>query len=315
MKRLLITGASGFIGQHFLSLLSESDYEVHAIDLKSLKETYPHVVWHQADLLNSAQTWELISRIRPTHLLHLAWITTPGKWASSPDNLRWVQGGIDLINAFREYGGKRVVGAGSCAEYDWKYGYCSEDTTPLAPATLYGACKHALHIVLAAFAAQTGLSAAWGRIFFVYGPYENSDRLIPYVINSLLKNELVRCSHGNQIRDFLYVGDVAQALFELLKNEISGPVNIASGKPIVLKEMIYMIAEKLDRENLIALGAIPAAENEPPLLLADVHRLTHEIEWSPRFTLDEGLDLTINWWKNNPKIYNDSFPKFIKCSE
>ena len=76
-----------------------------------------------------------------------------------------------------------------------------------------------------------------------------------------------------------------------------------------------MIAEKLDRENLIALGAIPAAENEPPLLLADVHRLTHEIEWSPRFTLDEGLDLTINWWKNNPKIYNDSFPKFIKCSE
>lgn len=315
MKRLLITGAAGFIGQQFLSLLSESDYEVHAADLTSLKEKYPHVVWHHADFLNSAQTWELISRVRPTHLLHLAWITTPGEYWSSPENLRWVQSSIDLVMAFWEFGGKRVVGTGTCAEYDLKYGYCSEERTPLAPATLYGACKHALQLVLAAFAEGTGLSAAWGRIFFVYGPYENSDRLIPYVINSLLKNELVRCSHGNQIRDFLYVGDVAQALFKLLESEFSGPVNIASGKPIALKEVVYKISEKLNRENLITLGAIPAAKNEPPLVLADVRRLTHGIEWSPRFTLDEGLDLTINWWKNNLTIYNDSFSKFIKCSE
>ena len=188
--------------------------------------------------------------------------------------------------------------AGTCAEYDWQYGYCSEQVTPLAPATLYGTCKHSLQIVLDSFARQTGLSAAWGRIFFLYGPHEHPSRLISSVIVSLLKGEPARCSHGNQIRDFLYVEDVADAFTALLESDITGPVNVASGGPIALRDIIYKIAEKIDREDLIQLGVVPVSSHEPHLLVADVSRLTDEVGWMPKYNLDRGLEQTIAWWRS-----------------
>lgn len=188
--------------------------------------------------------------------------------------------------------------AGTCAEYDWQYGYCSEQITPLSPATTYGTCKHSLQNMLDAFASQTGISAAWGRIFFVYGPYEPPERLVPAVIRSLLQSQPARCSHGKQIRDFLYVRDVADAFVALLDSPATGSVNIGSGNPVTLKDIIENIAAQLERPDLIRLGAIPPAASDPPLLVADVSRLTDEVGWQPRFSLDAGLAETINWWKN-----------------
>ena len=231
------------------------------------------------------------------HLLHFAWFTTPGEYWAARENLDWVRASLDLLQAFEERGGKRVVMAGTCAEYDWRYGYCSEQITPLAPATLYGMCKHSLQIVLDSFARQTGLSAAWGRIFFLYGPHEHPSRLISSVIISLLKGQPARCSHGNQIRDFLYVEDVADAFAALLESNITGSVNVASGCPVVLKDVIYKVGEKLGRKDLIQLGVLPVSSHEPYLLVADIGRLTSEVGWLPKCNLDGGLDKTIAWWK------------------
>ena len=188
--------------------------------------------------------------------------------------------------------------AGSCAEYDWRYGYCSEATTPLAPTTLYGICKYSLQLMLSAFSKQAGLSAAWGRIFFLFGQYEHPDRLVAYVIRSLLREEMARCSHGNQIRDFLYVQDVADAFVVLLDSAVSGPINIASGRPVALRELIYKIAAKFKREDLVQLGAVSTPPDEPPLLVADVRRLHDEVDWTPKYDLDTGLEQTIEWWKH-----------------
>jgi nucleoside-diphosphate-sugar epimerase len=215
----------------------------------------------------------------------------------SVENVRWVQASINLLQEFAKHGGQRVVMAGSCAEYDWRYGYCSEAITPLAPATLYGACKHALQLVLLSFSKQKGLSAAWARIFFLFGPYEHPDRLVPYVIRSLLRGEQARCSHGRQIRDFLYVKDVANAFVTLLESEVSGPVNIASGHPVALRELIYRIAAKLNREDLVQLGVVPTPLDEPPLLVADIQRLRDEVGWAPKYDLNTGLQETIDWWR------------------
>ena len=163
MKRILLTGADGFIGRHCLPLLLARGYRVHAVSLLPAREKHPQLRWHQADLLNPGDVRELVVGTRATHLLHLAWFVEQGKFWSAMENIRWVQASLDLLQAFVQAGGRRVLGVGTCAEYDWRYGYCSEEFTPLAPRTLYGTCKHCLQTMLGALAKQTGLSEAWGR--------------------------------------------------------------------------------------------------------------------------------------------------------
>src|SRR5947208_3371918 len=149
MKRVLLTGASGFVGRHCLSSLLAQGYEVHAVSSRkdAATATSPEVRWHRADLLDKKQTSELLSEVRPTHLLHCAWYAVPGKYWTASENLYWVEAGQHLLKAFSDEGGQRVVGVGSCAEYDWSDGHCSELTTQLKPATLYGQSKYAFQLL------------------------------------------------------------------------------------------------------------------------------------------------------------------------
>ena len=308
MKKVLLTGATGFIGRNCIAGLLAKGYDVHAVYLNSVAENLPSVAekdaavhWHQVDLHKQDEVDAFIKKTKPDHLLHLAWYAVPGKFWTASENLDWAISSLSLLRAFITHGGQRVVMAGTCAEYDWGYGYCSEQVTPLAPASFYGACKHSLQITLEALSRQAGISSAWGRIFFLYGPHENSQRLFPSVISSLLKGENARCTHGEQIRDFLYVKDVANAFVSLLESNVSGAVNIASGRPIAIKEIVSKIADKLNCADRVELGALPADSSEPRLLVADVKRLTEEVGWTPEFDLDSGIDHTIEYWKKRIK--------------
>jgi nucleoside-diphosphate-sugar epimerase len=308
MRKVLLTGATGFIGRHCLPALAAAGFdEIHAVstreasggahNLTSAAQT-ARVRWHRADLLSDDAAERVIARVRPTHLLHMAWYAEPGKYWTSPLNEDWLRASVRLFGAFAGHGGGRVVAAGTCAEYDWNHdGYCSESETPLAPATLYGECKRTLHGALDALARERGLSAAWGRIFFLYGAHEHPQRLVPSVIRALLRGEPARCTHGEQLRDFLDVRDVADAFVALLASDVRGAVNIASGEVVSLKTVVNKIAEKLNRPDLVQLGALPAPAGEPPLLAADASRLRGEVGWSPARTLDEGLDASISWWR------------------
>ncbi len=299
MKKVLITGASGFIGRNCPPILKKLGYEVHTVSLDPVKKTDDGIRWHRTDLLNDREMEKLMTGVKPTHLLHLAWYAEPKKYWNSDENFKWVKASTMLLREFYSNGGRRAVMAGTCAEYDWQYGRCFEKTTPLVPATVYGKCKHSLQTALVDFSEKTGLSSAWGRIFFLYGPNERSERLVPSVIISVLQGKVASCSHGNQIRDFLYVKDVASAFVALLESDVRGPVNIASGLPLVLKEVICKIGEKLERPELISFGDIPTLKDEPPLLVANVRRLRDEVKWTPRYDIDSGLDQTIRWWKEN----------------
>ena len=120
----------------------------------------------------------------------------------------------------------------------------------------------------------------------------------------MLNNEFAKCTHGQQKRDFLFVEDVASGFTSILENPITGIVNIGSGKDITIKDFIETIGQKTGRRDLIRLGALPTQKNEPAILVADTKKITETVGWTPRFDINTGLDLTIEWWKN--KLQNQS---------
>jgi nucleoside-diphosphate-sugar epimerase len=297
MKTVMLTGASGFIGHHCIPLLIKHGYDVHALTSGKNAHGDPGISWHTIDLLNPREVHDAMETICPTHLMHFAWYTVPGKYWYAGENIQWLQASLNLIQEFSDGGGKRMVGAGTCAEYDLRYGYCSEDLTPLKPHTLYGISKQSCHLMGQEILKAAKISNAWGRIFFLYGPYENQTRLVPSIINSLLQVKTAPCSHGHQIRDYLFVEDVADAFVRLLNSPVTGPVNIASGKPVSIREIIELIATKIGHEELIRYGHLATATSEEPLIVADNRRLRHEVGWHQHNDLGTGLDKTIAWWK------------------
>lgn len=295
--RVLITGGTGFIGRRCIEALSRTPAEIFAVTIDDVPQDDPRVTWLRGDLLDPGDRDRIVAETNATHLLHLAWYVAHGRFWTAAENLDWTQASVGLFRAFAAHGGERIVAAGTCAEYDWSYGYCSEAVTPLKPATPYGACKNALQSLLAAFADVSKISWAWGRVFHLYGPGEHPARLAASVASSVLRGEPARCSHGDQIRDFLHVDDVAGAFAALLASDVNGPVNIASGEPIRIKDLVLRIADEAGRRDLVRLGAIPPADNDPPLLVADVRRLRDEVGWTQTIDMDEGIRDTVAWWR------------------
>jgi len=298
--RVLVTGAGGFIGRWALEPLLARGYEVHAVG--SPRALAGH--WHAVDLLDSAASADLVARVAPTHLLHFAWIAKPGVYWTSPDNARWLAASETLLRAFVVAGGRRVVMAGSCAEYDWsRVGVCVEGSSPLraagaAATPAYVACKLALQAQLTEAAQRHGLSAAWGRIFFQFGPHEPRERLVASVITNLLLGREAACTAGLQVRSFLHVADVAAAFASLLDSRVEGAVNIGSAERISVAALCSRIAASLGAESLLRLGARATPTGEPAVLLPDVSRLAQELGWQPRHTLDSALADTIAWWRS-----------------
>lgn len=301
--KLLVTGARGFVGRHCLPLLTELDLEVHATtsNWNSFESGRTNVIWHQVDLLDVDQMEAMMQEIRPTHLLHLAWYTEHGRYWTDPVNYRWLSSSRELVRRFVDYGGKRAVVVGTCAEYEWNGSICRENDS-LKPGTVYGKCKNDLRLELEKLAAKSGLSLAWGRLFFVFGPFEDRRRLIPSVINSLGSGEPALCGSGDLIRDFLYVEDAAGALVELVRSTFDGVVNIASGYPISIGDLVYAIADQMSARELVHLGVLEPRRGDPPYLVGDNTRLREMVGYEPRFELVEALKRTIGWWKTGEAI-------------
>lgn len=296
MRRVLVTGASGFIGRHCLGPLLDRGYEVHAVARRPIASR-PGVIWHRTDLLEPGCAADLADRVRATHLLHLAWYAVPGRYWTAPENTSWVAASVELVEAFARAGGHRAVCGGTCAEYVWDGSLCDEASTPLSPSTPYGRSKVELHHRLRAMAERTGLSLGWGRIFLLYGRHEHAERLVPSVILSLLSQLPVQCTDGTQVRDFLHVEDVASAFVALLESKVHGAVNIASGVPVSIREIVGSLALLVGGGEFPLFGSVARHANDPPFLVADIGRLRDRVRWRPRFTLGEGLADAIEWWR------------------
>lgn len=297
MNRLLVTGATGFLGAHAVRLAGDH-FEVHATGRRPQERCPEGARFHPCDLLRPGAAEALVRAVRPTHLLHLAWTVNPGTVWTSPENHLWGAASRRLLLAFARDGGRRAVLAGTCAEYDWGAAdVCREFGTPLRPHTTYGRTKLELARWADTFARARGVSAAAARLFFLYGPGEHPGRLVPSVARALLGGEPAPCTAGTQERDFLYVTDAAAALVALVRSDLTGPVNVGSGRAVAVRAVVERVAELCGRPDLVRFGARPLTGTEPPRLVADIARLRDALGWRPRVDLASGLESAVDWWK------------------
>ena len=296
--RVLVTGASGFLGRPCVRALTAAGAEVHALTSRPVpRGDDANVVWHRVDLLAGDVT-ALCASIAPSHLLHLAWHMDHATVYTSPENVRWARASLGLLEAFARSGGQRATLVGSCAEYDWTgAGVLHETATPLQPASIYGRVKDGLRRLAHAYGDAAGISVAWARVFFLYGPGEPPGRLAASVIRALLAGEPARCSHGRQVRDYLFIDDAADALVALLANPVTGAVNVGSGLRTPLRTLVDEVAAQLDARDLVQYGALTSPPNEAPVVVADIDRLRDTTGWSPQTSLRRGVAQTIAWWQ------------------
>jgi len=269
--KVLITGASGFIGRHLLKCLQSSNIDV-VLAGRNNPAGYPGD-FIKADLLETTDFNNLIFKANATHLIHLAWYAEHGSYWSSSLNLRWVETTIKLVQAFCSAGGKHIVAAGTCAEYDWSYGYCIEEKTPLIPATLYGTSKDATRRLLMAICANHKVTCSWGRIFMPYGPGEDVRRLIPALNNVFTLKQPPFAVGSYSFRDLLHVEDVAAAFVKLLTSGAHGEFNICSGTPTQISEVIKLLANARNQDPKIVLDHSISRTGEPLVLVGDNKKL------------------------------------------
>jgi nucleoside-diphosphate-sugar epimerase len=304
MKKIVVTGAAGFIGRHCIAWLVAAGYEVHAVDLVKFETEEKSIIWHRVDLFDAAAVAAFFEIVKPTHLLHLAWFVDPATYRTSTKNVSWVRATLYIVEQFHKYGGARLVVAGTCMEYDWQEGVCVEKVTPVKPPNLYAHSKLALLSVLEPFTQAIGMQFSWARLFFLFGKYEPATRFIPSLINGLLRLEKVECKNSALERDFLCVDDMASALSMLLVSDVTGVVNISSGVAIPLGEIASMIGKKLSRQELVVLHNMPTSE--PLTFVGDNTRLRKEVGWQQKYSLEQRLDETILWWQKNHLIVHEN---------
>ncbi|MEK9572444.1 MAG: NAD(P)-dependent oxidoreductase [Paracoccaceae bacterium] len=270
-KKLLITGANGFVGQQVVRSLGVTESKLYVVLRKGalidplLSKRVEKIIYTDNLFAESVEWWaDQCSGIDT--IIHLAWYTKPGKYLNSNENIDCLLGSYHLAHGAKIAGVSRFVGVGTCAEYDLTYGTLSVDT-PLKPETLYGSTKVALYHVLRDWYRGSSIEFAWCRLFYLYGEGEHPDRLVPYVKRQLLAGERVDLSNGTQIRDFIDVKIAGQMICSIAIGERVGAFNICSGVPKTVREMVLDIADEYSRPDLLNFGARDDNLTDLPIIL------------------------------------------------
>lgn len=282
--KVLITGASGFLGRHTLAYLRELDVEITAISSRP-QPPQDGVTWVQADFLRDDLT-PLLAEAAPDRVIHLAWECGQYK---EPVHLDWLRASLRWLDAIHAAGCKHLLTAGSSMEYRWSESPCHENTGELAPSTMYGHAKLALGKLCAAYCERVGMGHAHTRVFFVCGVGEPRTRLIPGAIQALRSGEPFTCNAGHAWRDYLDVEEVGKTIAKLSDHEYQGTINVASGRAIQLSELMTAVGNSLGRPDLIRFGQ-PPADSAKDIALADVTKLHAALGYTPGFNSTASIE-------------------------
>lgn len=298
--RVFVTGASGFIGSHVTRALIREGHTVLALvsqdnAMGRLLDVQGRFEILQGRLNATGILHDGIKKFQPDACIHLAWYAEPGKYLYSEKNITSLFESISLFKILKSVECQKIVMAGTCAEYDTDYGYLFEDT-PTNPATPYAAAKLSCYLLCKHMARSSDITFAWGRIFFPYGPQENQGRLIPSSICSLLQNKCFHASSGDQLRDFIFIEDVADAFCRLLGKDAAGIFNISSGIPLTVRSLLESIEKLTGTCDLIEYGSVQQRSWDPPFICGANSNLK-QLGWQQRYSLNQGLSKTIEYWR------------------
>lgn len=284
-KKVLLTGVTGLIGKEIIKPLQQMGYKISALTIDDVNPDNG-VNWIKCNLFDDSSVKNAIEQVKPTHLLNFAWATT-GDYLVSDINFEFVKAGLNLLKHFKANGGKRAIYVGTCFEYQFKNELLKE-SDPVNPQTLYAKCKNALHEMAEEFCKLNEISFGYGRIFYVYGHGENEKRLTAHLIKTLSENKEVIINTGSLVKDYMYTKDIAGAFAKFLDSEVTGTVNMCTGKGISLKDYSTYIAKKLGKEEYLTIKE--EATNQPPLIVGDNTRLTHEVGYKIRYSFEEAIE-------------------------
>jgi UDP-glucose 4-epimerase len=302
--RILLTGASGFVGSYVLRQFVESGTEVMAVVRR------PGQAWRIAEQLPRVEVLECglddvpalergIAAYRPTHVVHLAWSGVLGKDRNDPTQHVNVFYTMRLLEISLKAGARHFIGLGSQAEY----GPCQariDENTPTSPTTMYGASKLAACILAARLCELSNARFAWLRLFSSYGPRDNPEWMIPYLALKLLHRERPAVTPAEQRWDYIYIEDAAAAIVACALSESAhGIFNLGSGSAPRLRDIIERVRDAVDPSLPVGFGEVAYRPDQVMHLEADIRRLTDATGWSPRVDISEGISRTVEWYRKH----------------
>lgn len=270
-KKILLTGANGFVGIQILKNLLLKDVELTVIirsqSVKKFKKSKKiKKIIESSDMFSESIEWWKSKCKGIDIVIHSAWYVKPPNYQSSEKNLDCLIGTLKMAEGCIKAGVKKFVGIGSCAEYDYSQGLMSIDTI-LNPTSLYAKSKVSTFLTLSNWFKGSSITFCWCRLFYLYGEGEHPSRLYPSIIKNLSLNQQVPLTEGSQVRDFLNVKEAGLMIADIALSFKDGAINICSGKPITIREFAEKIANKFGRIHLLKFGEIVSNEFDPPYIV------------------------------------------------
>jgi nucleoside-diphosphate-sugar epimerase len=302
--RALVTGATGFVGSCLTELLVRQGHTVAVLRREStrpwrIEEVLPRVTSITGDLEHLAAAAGEIARFAPDTVFHAGWYGVAGAHRNEPEQItRNVQSTAILTSLAAEAGCKTFVALGSQAEYGPRNLTLTEND-PTEPTSTYGVAKLCALQASRHLARQAGMRFAWIRIFSLYGPRDNSGYMIPSLIEKLLRGEKPSLTSGQQLWDYLYVQDAAEAIARVAQTaDAEGIFNLGSGRTETIRQTVGQIRDLIDPSLPLGFDEVPYRPDQVMHLQADITRLRAATGWTPRTTLADGLAQTIQWHRS-----------------
>jgi UDP-glucose 4-epimerase len=304
-KRVLVTGAAGFIGSHLVRRLVSEGAAVSALLNKEvspwrIKDLLDQLTVWECDITDSASLQNMVSDFQPQAVFHLAaHVDVTRSWdLVSPLVQHNIIGTINLLNALKDTGFTAFVYAGSSEEYGTKPPPLIE-TQREFPVSPYSFSKLSATQFCQMAARTFDLPIIVLRLFPTYGPTQEGAMLIPTAIRELLAGRTFRMTHGEQRRDFIYVDDVVEAFLQIaLCKKASGEVfNVGSGAPCKIADVIDIITNHIGGDLQVIRGAIPCRKGEGDECYSSNQKIREFTGWTPTVSLEEGLRITVAWYK------------------
>lgn len=289
---VFITGASGFIGKYAVQELSVRGFKVIALSRNIYADT-DQVHWIHGSLEDTESIIEQLENYSIDACIHLAWEGIPNY--SYQQSLKNLQYGLQLLELCKKLSISTLIITGSCWEYDFPSKEISENH-PLSYQNSFKSAKNALHFMAHAFCEENQIQLYWLRLFYVYGPGQRDESLIPYIVQTVLKGKQPVLSGANNQNDFIFVKDVAEAFYWILKDKPSNKIyNIGSGSEIPVLDVMDIIGEFLNVK--IYRNSFKNNIKESIAFHADISRICSDTNWKPQTSLQQGIKEYIDAFK------------------